>query len=82
VNFIDNRAIVKIAREAGAPYDKGAGVVITKKGGMAVERDELIYTIYADHERKLKGAEILARRLRPLRVESMILDRMPTLKKI
>jgi AMP phosphorylase len=82
VNFIDNRSIVKIAREAGAPYDKGAGVVITKKGGTAVERDELIYTIYADHEHKLKSAETLARRLRPVRVESMVLDRIPTLKRI
>jgi AMP phosphorylase len=82
VNFIDNRSIVKIAREAGAPYDKGAGLVITKKAGQPVERDELIYTIYAEHERKLKSAEALARRLRPMKVESMVLDRIPTIKKL
>jgi len=82
VNFIDNRSIVKIAREAGAPYDKGAGLVITKKAGQPVERDELIYTIYAEHDRKLKSAEALARRLRPMKVESMVLDRIPTIKKV
>jgi len=82
VNFIDNKSVVKIAREAGAPYDKGAGLVITKKAGQPVEKDELIYTIYAEHERKLTSAEQLARRLRPMRVESMVLDRIPTIKKL
>lgn len=82
VNFIDNKSVVKIAREAGAPYDKGAGLVITKKAGQPVEKDELIYTIYAEHERKLNSAEALARRLRPMRVESMVLDRIPTIKKM
>lgn len=82
VNFIDNKSIVKIAREAGAPYDKGAGLVITKKGGQPVEKDELIYTLYADHERKLKAADALARRLRPIRVESMVLNRVPMIKKL
>lgn len=82
VNQIDNRAVVRIAREAGAPYDKGAGLVIAKKAGQPVEKGELIYTIYAEHERKLKSAEGIARRLRPVRVESMVLDRVPTIKKL
>ena len=82
VNFIDNRSVVKIAREAGAPYDKGAGLLIAKKGGQPVEKDEVIYTIYAEHERKLKLAESLARRLRPVRVENMVLDRIPMIKKL
>lgn len=81
VNLIDNRAIVKIAREAGAPYDKGAGVVIAKKAGQPVEKGELIYTIYADHERKMMDAELLARRLKPVRVESMVLHRIPMIKR-
>mgnify|MGYP005852836993 CR=1 FL=1 len=82
VNQIDNRSVVRIAREAGAPYDKGAGLVIAKKAGQPVEKGELIYTIHAEHERKLKAAEGIARRLRPVRVESMVLDRVPTIKKL
>lgn len=82
VNQIDNRSVVRIAREAGAPYDKGAGLMIAKKAGQPVEKGELIYTIYAEHERKLKAAESIARRLRPVRVESMVLDRVPTIKKL
>ena len=82
VNFIDNRSVVKIAREAGAPYDKGAGLMIAKKAGQPVEEDEIIYTIYSENERKLKAAESLARRLRPVRVENMVLDRIPTIKKL
>jgi len=82
VNLISNRGIVKIAREAGAPYDKGAGVVIARKAGQPVEKGELIYTIYADHDRKLNAAEILGRKLKPVRVESMVMDRIPTIRRL
>ena len=37
-----------IARLAGAPIDKGAGVDLHKKPGDSVEQDEPLYTIYAE----------------------------------
>lgn len=48
VNAIDNRQIAHIARLAGAPMDKGAGLDLHYKLGDRVRRGEPLYTIHAD----------------------------------
>ncbi|NLI62283.1 MAG: AMP phosphorylase [Methanosarcinaceae archaeon] len=73
-----NRAFVKIVRAAGSPRDHGAGVILNKKLGQAVLKGELLYTIYADSEHKLKHAVELSRKLKPMRTEGIILDRVPS----
>ncbi len=50
---IDNEVIAKIARVAGAPDDKGAGLYLTKKIHDKVHKGELLYTVYAESEFKL-----------------------------
>jgi thymidine phosphorylase len=45
---IDNLQMARLARLAGAPMDVGAGVYLSKKVGDSVQRDEPLYTIYAD----------------------------------
>jgi AMP phosphorylase len=57
VLWINNQAIATIARAAGSPSDKGAGVYLHKKIGDAVDKDERLFTIYADKARKLKAAK-------------------------
>ncbi|MBI2668976.1 AMP phosphorylase [Candidatus Woesearchaeota archaeon] len=57
VKEIDNEAIAKIARLAGAPDDKGAGLFISKKVHDAVRRGELLYTVYAENKFKLDLAK-------------------------
>jgi len=47
IRSIDNLQIARIARKAGAPLDKGAGVLLHKKCGVIVEKGEPLYTIYA-----------------------------------
>ncbi len=47
IRAIDNLQLAHIARLAGAPMDKGAGIDVHKKIGHFVEADEPIYTIYA-----------------------------------
>ena len=47
VAAIDNEVISKIARIAGAPDDKGAGLYIRKKVSDLVRKKEVLYTIYA-----------------------------------
>ncbi len=74
IEAISNRAIVKIARAAGSPRDKGAGIMLRFKKGERVEKGENLITIYAENERKLKEAKTLATKLRPVRVEGMILE--------
>lgn len=53
---IDNSSISKIARIAGAPSDKGAGIFLHKHKHDPVEKGERIFTIYAESEQKLKFA--------------------------
>ncbi len=74
VKAILNKSIVKIAREAGAPYDKKAGLVITKKEGMSVEKGCVLMTIYSSNKSKLDRAVRLAKRLRPIRTEGMVIE--------
>jgi thymidine phosphorylase len=56
ITHIDNRAISKIARIAGAPSDKAAGIYLYKHKNDKVEKGEKIFTIYAENEQKLKFA--------------------------
>jgi len=47
VSGIDCLRLNRLARMAGAPIDKGAGIRILKKIGDHVEKGEAIYRIYA-----------------------------------
>lgn len=78
----DNKRIVEIARAAGAPKDKGAGVQIHKKKGQYVEKGEPIITIYAEKEWKLTNAIKCAQREYPVVVEGMVLEKLEQTKEI
>ncbi len=54
--WINNTSLVEIARLAGAPKDKGAGVRLYKKIGDPVKKDEPLFTIYAEKDVKLQRA--------------------------
>lgn len=74
VESIDNKALVKIARAAGAPRDKGAGILLHAKLGHRVEKGKPLYTIYAEHDHKLQEAARLAAQFRPMKLEGMIIE--------
>ncbi len=57
VLWIDNNLMVEIARAAGSPKDKEAGIVLHKKVGHIVKKGEPLFTIYATKTSKLKDAE-------------------------
>ncbi len=69
-----NKRIVEIARLAGAPNDKGAGVLIHKKKGETVKKDEPILSIYSEKEWKLTNAINSAKKDYPIIVEGMLLE--------
>jgi len=50
VASIDNLRVARIARLAGAPMDRGAGVDLLAKVGDKVRRGGPLYTIYADFD--------------------------------
>ncbi len=68
VREIDNLAISKLARMAGAPITKGAGLYLHKKAGDRVQKGEALYTAYADSAEKLRHVRIYDEKLRPFTV--------------
>jgi AMP phosphorylase len=82
VLWLSTDDIVRIAREAGCPKEKGAGVILHAKLGDTVHKDDVLLEIYAERASKLESALALAKRLSPIVLskkpdEKMILDRIP-----
>ncbi|MCX8169608.1 MAG: hypothetical protein N3D72_00800, partial [Candidatus Methanomethyliaceae archaeon] len=77
VSNISNSSINAIARAAGAPLDKGAGVKLYAKMGYAVKKGDTIIEIYAERHPKLKEAIDLATRNPPFMIEGMLLEEIP-----
>lgn len=85
--WMDNNLLVEIARVAGAPKDKKAGILIDKKIGERVKKGESVVEIYSEKATKLGLAEKIIREARPFgigdRMEMRILDvkEIPVAKK-
>ncbi|MFB3889503.1 MAG: AMP phosphorylase [Candidatus Bathyarchaeia archaeon] len=82
VLWIGTDAIVQIAREAGAPKEKGAGIVLKAKLGEAVTKGGVLFEVYAERSSKLSSALELAKVLKPVVLsrkaeERMLLDQVP-----
>jgi AMP phosphorylase len=82
VHSIGNKQIVMVAKAAGAPSDKGAGLMIYKKKGQRVEQGDVLMTIYAESESKLQRAKESALANRPFDIEGMLLKRVTEVKPI
>ncbi|MBO8182096.1 MAG: AMP phosphorylase [Archaeoglobus sp.] len=80
IEAVYNKTLVKIARAAGAPKDKGAGVYIHKKRGEVVKEGDKILTIYAEKEWKLENAIDIALQEPAVEITGMILERFPSVR--
>ena len=58
---IDNILVSRIARIAGAPKDKGAGIYLYKHVGYKVKRGEKLFTIYAESKHEFEYAKDVAK---------------------
>jgi AMP phosphorylase len=81
VLWIKNSAIVSIARTAGAPKDKGAGIYLKAKMGDSVRKGETLFTIHSDNYMRLNDAIHIAEELKPIVVgkhfeEKMLLEKV------
>lgn len=76
VHVVHNKQIVFIARAAGAPSDKGAGLMVMKKRGQRVEAGDVLMTIYAESEAKLKRAQEAAISNSPFEIEGILLKKV------
>ena len=63
VLWLSTDDIVRIARKAGTPKEKGAGVVLHAKLGETVRKDGVLFEIYAERSSKLAAALELAKQL-------------------
>ena len=82
VLWINNKSIAQLAREAGAPKDKGSGVILKTKIGRHVKKGGVLFEIYAERNTKLDAAIKSAKKLQPIRLskkpeEIMLMDRIP-----
>jgi AMP phosphorylase len=75
VDRIYNRRIVEIARLAGAPDDKGAGLYLHKKVGAIVKKGEPLMTIYSSTSQGVVAAVKSAYKAIPITVEGMLLEK-------
>jgi AMP phosphorylase len=75
---MNNKSLISLARTAGAPHDRGAGILLHAKKGKLIKTGEPLFTIYADRSWRLQKALEEGRRLMPVLVEGMLLDRVPS----
>jgi putative thymidine phosphorylase len=60
VKSINGKALSKIAKVAGAPKDKGAGIFMHHHIGEILKKNEALYTIYSNSKEKMHYAKQLA----------------------
>ena len=70
ITNMDNQIIAKIARFAGCPQDKGSGLFLHKKIQNKVKKGEILYTVYAENEFKLKLAKDLIKKINGYKITS------------
>jgi AMP phosphorylase len=79
LTHISNAAINQIARAAGAPVEKGSGLILFGKRGHKIAKGEPIIEIYAERKSKLEQAYALVAKLKPVTIEGMLLEEIPDL---
>ncbi len=77
-----NKRLVELARMAGAPADKLAGVIIHRKMGEMVKKGEPLITICSSSDWQLESAVKDAKRAMPIVVEGMLLERYPRITEL
>ncbi len=71
---INNKIIASIARVAGAPRDKGAGVFLYVEKGDKIKKGDKVMTIFAESERKLDAALEIYENNNPIELTEIVLE--------
>ena len=84
VEWISTKAVGIIAREAGAPKDKGAGIYFHKKLNDKVRKGDILFDIYAEKKFKLERALRLLKTMSFMNIDTkfdMVLKSYPEREK-
>jgi AMP phosphorylase len=74
---VNNSIINQIAKTAGCPSSKTAGVEIIKKQGAKIKKGDLVFRIYSHSQSKLKKAEKIYNSTGgPIRLGGMMIERI------
>ena len=81
VLWIKNSSLIQIARRAGTPKDKGAGIHLNVKMGDEVKKGDILFSIYSDNYQRLNEAFTMSEELEPVVIgkkfeEKMLLDKV------
>ncbi len=76
IQGISNKGISEVARQAGCPKHKKAGITIHVKKGTFVHEGDPLFTIYSTSEGKLSNAIQTATSMPPFNIEGIILNRI------
>ncbi len=76
IHYINTRSITAIARAAGAPKTKGAGVYLYIEKGDKLKKGQPMFTIYAESEQKLDVALDVMQKMPPVEFEKVVLEEM------
>ncbi|MFX1450272.1 MAG: thymidine phosphorylase [Promethearchaeota archaeon] len=76
ITQVDNAKLIKIARLAGAPEDKTAGIIIFGKRGDKIKKDKPLIKIFANDNNNLSKATKLALTSNPIKIEGMLLKQI------
>ena len=72
ITEVSNKDVSKIARIAGAPQDRTAGVYLNKKLKDKTNKDELLFTVYSSSKKRLNYALELVKERNPYIISSGI----------
>jgi AMP phosphorylase len=74
ITRVSNAAMNQIARAAGAPIEKGAGIVLHVKEGHKVSKGQKVMEIFAERDSRVDESYNLAVKLAPISIEGMLLQ--------
>ena len=77
VTTVSNTAVSLAARAAGAPDDRGAGILLHAKTGSRVRRGDPLFTVYASSRGRLREALSIMESMRGMVVEGMLVRTLP-----
>ena len=77
ISVLNNRGISLAAKAAGAPDDKGAGILLHAKTGHRVHRGDPVLTIYASTESRLRDALRILEETNAVVIEGVVVKVLP-----